>query len=439
MKLNIKNTALVGLAFAALTACQFEEVPNPNAPSVEDATANPGLAELNNLVVGAESSMRNGIGGYTTSVGVVAREFYVFDADPRNTEDLLGKNGTNLDNNTFYTTGPWNSRYRCVKSCNLILEAADVSDAISTEEAQGYRGFANTIKALQLLLLINHQDENGIRLDVADPANLGPIVSDKGQVLTAIATLLDDAAAQLDAAGTEFAFGLSQGFAGFDTPATFKLFNRALRARVALYQEDWSGALSALDQSFFDLNGDLTVGPKYFFSTNANDLVNPMFKAPNQNGDQIVVHDSFIADAEAGDLRVANKTAARDNPSVQDGLTGTHETRLYSSQSEGIDIIRNEELVLIYAEASAQQTSPINAVAGIDVIRSSAGLDPYAGGIGTDALIDEILHQRRYSLWGEAHRMIDLRRYDRLNNTYVPIDRANDQIFQRFPIPLNEL
>ena len=43
----------------------------------------------------------------------------------------------------------------------------------------------------------------------------------------------------------------------------------------------------------------------------------------------IVVHDSFIQDAEA-DLRVANKTAIRSNTEYQDNLTGTHQTSLYS-------------------------------------------------------------------------------------------------------------
>ena len=60
-------------------------------------------------------------------------------------------------------------------------------------------------------------------------------------------------------------------------------------------------------------------------------------------------------------------------------------------------------------------------------------------------LLDEMLHQRRYSLWGEGHRMIDLRRYNRLNITYVvldviadPKDNADQQIFTEFPIPATE-
>ena len=41
---------------------------------------------------------------------------------------------------------------------------------------KAYTGFAKTIKAYQLLMNLNLTDSNGIRVDVADPDNLGPIV-----------------------------------------------------------------------------------------------------------------------------------------------------------------------------------------------------------------------------------------------------------------------
>ena len=47
------------------------------------------------------------------------------------------------------------------------------------------------------------------------------------------------------------------GFAGFNTPATFRQFNRALRARVAVYRGDFAGALTVLAESFIDPAGPL--------------------------------------------------------------------------------------------------------------------------------------------------------------------------------------
>ena len=69
-------------------------------------------------------------------------------------------------------------------------------------------------------------------------------------------------------------------------------------------------------------------------------------------------------------------------------------------------------------------------------IRTGHNLPPYAGAISQAALIKEMLRQRRYSLFYEGHRWVDLRRYNMLNT--LPTDRADDDVWDRFPIPQNE-
>jgi starch-binding outer membrane protein, SusD/RagB family len=91
---------------------------------------------------------------------------------------------------------------------------------------------------------------------------------------------------------------------------------------------------------------------------------------------------------------------------------------------------------LIYAEVKAHTNDPSEAIKAINRIRSAAGLSPYSGGNDTNSLITEILKQRRYSLFGEGHRWIDLRRYNLLNQ--LPIDRPGDDVWIQFPIPANE-
>ncbi|WP_375579492.1 RagB/SusD family nutrient uptake outer membrane protein [Marivirga tractuosa] len=437
--INIKSIASGLMAFSMLFffSCEFEDQVDPNNPNLqqynEDATVN----ELNNIVVGMESGMRNGLTLYVTSTGTIARELYLFNADPRNTEELLGKNGGQLDNNVFYLNGPYNGSYTNVKNANILLNALDNTEFVSDQEKNGYRGFANTVIALQELRVLNMLDENGIRIDVADPDNLGPFVG-KEAALTHIADLLNTANTQLGNADPEFPFSLSSGFDGFNTPETFAQFNRALAARVAIYREDWGSVAGFLSDSFYDPNGDLTVGPKHSFSTASGDQLNGLFKIPGNNGDMIVVHDRFIENAEEGDLRIARKMAVRENPSTQDGLTGEYETALYPSPISPIDIIRNEELVLISAEAKLQNGDIPGAIADLNIIRDYAGLAEYSGAQTREALIDELLYQRQYSLWCEGHAMVDLRRYDRLNATDLPIDREGDQVFNQFPIPLTE-
>ena len=79
------------------------------------------------------------------------------------------------------------------------------------------------------------------------------------------------------------------------------------------------------------------------------------------------------------------------------------------------------------------------AVEAINIIRNAAGIGNYSGATTQAALIDEILYQRRYSLWAEpwGHRWIDARRYDRLNQ--IPTRYDGGTIFTQFPHPQAEL
>lgn len=437
--INIKSiiSGLLAFSMLFLFSCEFEDQVDPNNPSLEQYNKDATVNDLNNIIVGMESGMRNGLAMYVTATGSIARELYLFNADPRNTADLFGKNGGQLDNNVFYLNGPYNGSYRNVKNGNILLNALDNTTLVTSEEENGYRGFANTVIALQELRILNMLDENGIRIDVSDPDNLGPFVG-KSAALTHIADLLNKAYTQLGSAGAEFPFDLSAGFDDFDTPATFAQFNRALAARVAIYREDWPAVAGLLTNSFYDPAGDLSVGPKHSFSSASGDQLNGLFKIPGNNGDMIVVNDRFTQGADTLDLRVVNKMAKRSNPSTQDGLTGLYETALYSSPTSFIDIIRNEELVLIAAEAKLQLDDYSGAIDFLDIIRASAGLDPYSGAETKAAVTEELLTQRQYSLWCEGHTMVDLRRYGKLNDTYLPIDRAGDQVFTKFPVPLTE-
>lgn len=430
-----KTTGIIAflVVFGAfVTSCSFDEQVDPNRPSLEGVLTDASQNQLNNLVVGIESAMRNSMGIQTTGSGTMARELYLFDADPRNTQDLLGANGIGLDNNSFYSTAPWGGRYVSVKNANILLLSLDNTTSITDTQKAGYRGYAKTIIAYELIEVL--KSYNRARVDVADPDNLGPIL-DFSAALTAVRALLDEGLSDLNSAGAEFAFPLA-GFNGFDTPSTFAQFNRATAAVAALYAGDGTGTLTALNASYFDLNGDLTVGPKHLYSLDSGDFTNDLFKIPDNNGDQIIVHDTFIADAEAGDTRVSSKTLIRANPTEQDGLAGAYQTALYASNISPIDMIRNEELVLVYAEANILTNDLLEAENAINVIRNSASLGNYAGASTVDALTTEMLNQRRYSLWNENHRMFDLRRYN-LSNT-LPIDRAGDQVFNVLPIPLSE-
>lgn len=419
-----------------MTGCQIKEEPFPNDPTLEDITENATVGDLNNVVSGMEAGMRNRLGTYGDDMGVIGREWYRFSgSDPRWTSDLLGKGSATLDNNTFYLTNPYYERYRVVRNGNILLTAVDNTKAdLTDEEKTGYRGFAKTIMAYQLLLNLNLQFSNGIRVDVADPDALGPFLTYDAS-LAAIKSLLDDGATDLGNSGSDFTFVLSSGFAGFDDPAGFLQFNRALAARVALYQDDYAAAATALTGSFLNAAGSMDLGVWHVFSTSGGDATNPLFFALGATGEQRIAHPGFIADAEAGDNRLS-KVVIRTDTVFQDGLSGNYDMFAFQSLEAPIGIVRNEELILIDAEVKAQTGDPTGAVAAIDAVRSAAGLAGYTGGQTTAELMTEILNQRRYSLYGEGHRWVDMRRTGNLG--LLPIDRVGDDVWAEFPRPANE-
>ncbi|MDX2045248.1 MAG: RagB/SusD family nutrient uptake outer membrane protein [Chitinophagaceae bacterium] len=416
-----------------MASCKVEPILDPNNPSAGGITQNASLGEIQNLVDGTESGMRDNLGNYFDGVCVIGREYYRYStSDPRFTSDLLGKGTAVLDNNTFYTTNPFAARYRVIKNTNILIEALqNTKAAITDAQRKASIAYAKTIQAYQLLLVFNQQYNNGIRVDVKDPDNLGPFLN-KDQSVDAILALLNEA--NTDLKGSAAAFPFKSTLFGNDAN-TFSKFNRALAARVAVYKKDWTTAATALNESFLDLNGDLNAGSYHLFSITGGDQLNPMFFPLNASGETRVVQPSFITNAEAGDNRLS-KVSLRTSAAFQDGLTSNYDFYLYKTNVDRIPIIRNEELILIYAETKIQQNQLTDARTAINRIRNAAGLGNYGGVLTQAALIDEMLKQRRYSLFGEGHRWIDMRRYDRL--AQLPIDRAGDDVWAEFPRPANE-
>jgi hypothetical protein len=434
-KLN-QLIAIAGLLAIAMgwLGCKVEPIIDPNNPSTGGITQNAQLSELQNLVVGTEAGMRIYLGTYLDDVSMIGREYYRYAAsDPRVTGDILGKGGATLDNNTFYITNPFAGRYRVVKNTNVLIQALQNTKAAITD-AQRKAGiaYAKTVQAHELLMVFNLEYENGIRVDVNDPDHLGPFLS-KDESLNAIQNLLNDA--NNDLKGNPAAFPFTTTLWSSNVASDFSKLNRALAARVAVYRKDWALANTALSESFFDLNGSLTKGSYYLFSTGGGDLLNPVFVPQNTNGETRVTQQSFVTDATPGDTRLV-KAPKRTSTATQDGLNSDYDFFAYPTNVTPIPIIRNEELILLYAEVQAQLGNTANAVTAINRIRNAASIGNYTGPTDLNSLITEILRQRRYSLFGEGHRWIDMRRYNLLSQ--LPIDRPGDDVWQQFPRPATE-
>ena len=372
MKKYIYKILFFTSVIATLVSCNVEEFSDLNSPEVDAFAENITRGDLQDLIGGVLYSSRVSLGTYLDDCGVIGREYWRFSSsDPRFTSDLLGGANSVLDNNTFYLTLPWAARYRTVKNANLILgflEGQDVSSQFTAQEVNATKGFLKTFMASELLFNLNLVDEGGIRLDVADENNLGPFVS-KTEALAGIQAMLVEAGSDLSNGGGAFPFIITSGFSGFDTPSTFLKANKALSARVAMYQGNASETLSFLTQSFFTLSGtDLNTGIYHNFSADANDLLNPMFfniEGLTTAGARIV-QPLFVPDAETGDTRL-EKVVQLDAPITLDGLTNDYAVYRYQSNTEAIPIIRNEELILLYAEANIT-VNPGDAINALNIL-----------------------------------------------------------------------
>jgi hypothetical protein len=433
----------------AVAGCKDLTIPDYNNGDLNELQRNPTPSAVITVAQGLLFGTRQDIGNrndYVALLGILGREGYNFDAaDPRFvTEMLLGP----LDGGSPAFGGNlWTNPYANIRGAHILLNALDIVVGLGDGEKEALRGFAKTIQALDFLIVINTRDDNGAPIDVdRDPTGaLAPIAS-KGEVFTHIAQLLDEAEGHLANPDAEFpeGFAMTTGFTGFDVPATFLTFNRALRVRVAVYTGDYPTALTALAASFLDETAPLTLGAYHVFSTRSGDLTNGLF---DPSASDLLAHPSIVTDAQAKantdpDDRMTRKIRTLANPVTVQGITTQVAFQIYNTLAASIPIIRNEELILLRAEANLGQNQDVAALTDINLIRTaSGGLDPIDpgdwAGMSDEAQLSELLYNKRYSLLFEGgHRWIDLRRYGRL--AQLPLDLPSHTVHPRFPFPVAE-
>ncbi len=435
---NLRYTFIIaGLTAMSLNSCNVlktDIVEDPNFPSVGSVQNNATKAQLDALAIGQIATARDGLATYLQVVGTLGKEIFNFNStESRWMTELNGLRP--IDNSAFYN-GATTAFGLPIRHANITLASLNITTSVSDQQKNGYRGLANTFKGLAMLYQLNVQYTNGIRLNIEDPFKPSKAVS-YTESLAGIAKVLDEGATQLDGAGAAFPFALPSGYAGFTTPATFKRFNRAIALRVALYQKDFTKAAALLPQTFYNATGDLNAGPKHNFNATPPDVQNPLL---NTSTVRIVAVQKLIEDAEAGDARVAAKVKEQAAPlSYTSGVTYSSKylTSVYTGANDPVSIIRNEELVLIAAEIAAQQGNAAEATRLINIVRKAAGLSDYKGLTTKDALINSILKERLYSLFYEGHRWVDMRRYEKLGEIYLPV--AGMKVLERLERPVAEV
>mgnify|MGYP002777089291 CR=1 FL=1 len=444
----IRRIASVLAATALAAGCSSDRlvVPSFNDPAVGPADR----SLLQNLASGLLTEQRGGMAGLVSNVGIFGRESYNYTgSEPRNTSFFLSV--FPLDNSGF-TNGQWDPRWRNIRNALNLITIADPAPFLTDAEKNAVRGYANTLRALDLFYVVATRDTLGAPTAVDVETNRAQPFVSRDSVYRFISATLDQAATQLAAGGTAFPFTLHAGFAGFTTPATFRQFNRALAARVLVYRGTlgcgnpcYTQALAAIGESFINATpgADLRRGVYHVFSTASGDALNGL---NNQVNPDILAHPSYRGDAQRRangdpDLRFSTKlrtiSPARNAPGTGLGIPTDLAFTLYPDQTTPLPIIRNEELILLRAEANIGLGNLSAALPDINFTRVNAGgLEPLTTlGSASDA-VTTLLYERRYSLMFEGHRWFDVRRHGRILS--LPLDLPTHFRVTVMPVPQAE-
>jgi hypothetical protein len=426
----------------ALVACQEVTVPNYNTPNADQLLSNPDAPTVNATVVGLVAGMRGQVGTMATTLGILGREVMLLSsAEPRNISSfLVGP----LEPGGFGIDMGWTTTYHNLRTAVSILTAVDKVSNFSDAQKNAIRGFVKTSMAIEYMNQLRIRDTFGIVLGLtADPSQLQPFVTrDSAWAFTA--ALLDEAQANLQAGGTAFSFALTSGYAGFNTPPTYLKFNRAIKARVDVYRQKWSDAVTDLGNSFLSTASgsaaSLNTGVYHVYSTASGDAINPLW---DPTPTALVAVPSILSDAQlqadgvTPDKRATAKALKMAVTLTQQSVSSNVKPLLYLSNTSPVAVIRNEELILMRAEANYALGNTTAALQDLNFVRvNSGGLAPlpipYSGDI-----VSEILYNRRYSLFFEyGHRWVDMRRYGRLNQLEKLL--PTHKIFPLVPILVDE-
>jgi starch-binding outer membrane protein, SusD/RagB family len=437
---------LIALSVLVPGACNFD-IADPNNPG--PIGNDPSPSQVGAAVTGILIASRAPVGGWNLISGILGREAYRFDgSEPRFISELL--HGP-LDPGDGFGGGQWAGEYSAIRSTYQLIDVIGTATAYSAGDQDAVRGVAETMQAYEFLLVLMARSQDSIPVAVDQPltANPAPFVSNDS-AFSFVSSLLDAADGHLASGGATFPAGvtLPSGFAGFDTPATFRKFNRALKAAVEVYRGSlgcgapcYTTAKTLLENgsTFVDTSAsaDVSAGVYFNFSTNPGDAVNPLSQNP-QTGENHV-NPRVVDSADANDKRVTAKVVSRSSQTT-DNLTSAYGWTRYASVGTPIPIIKNEELVLLRAEANNALGNAAAAAADVNYIRvTSGGVLPIAGLAAQTQgqILGAILHERWYSLLYEGHRWFDLRRTGRLGAFLL--DRPDDQVFSTLPIPLGEV
>ena len=455
------TTALTaGLLLAA--ACKDNPVVPPvDAPTTNAVSGQLTAAGVRTLALGVLANDRNLVSelSYMKLPEIYARDMFRIDPnEPRYVTETLGGSA---DPGGFSGSGGWTNGYVTIRAANTLLAALPNTpeSQVSAPQLQATEGLIQTFKALEYYRLLELRDTLGVALQPDnDPNTVWPIVC-KAKALDYIAALLDSANTTLVAAGSaSLPFTPPTGFTkygrDYSKASNLVLFNRGLKGKVDVYRglQHQSPVAGAFTQAIAELNTALGTAvpggvPASQFKTGlyVTFVAGGTENSPNPLSDSRIGVNPRAKDAlEAGDTR-ASKIISRSTISgsgISTDLTYVGaDAGNAANLTNPIAILRDEELVLLRAQAYFEAGQPANGLADLNSVRTTYGL-PALTLADVPTLADQrnaLLYEKRFSLFFEGpQRLVDLRAYGLLKAGITPPELSSDPFNTAIPIPKTE-
>ncbi len=455
-KYSIALTA--GLVLAG--ACNDNPIVLPeNLPTTEALSGALTQAGVQTLALGvlAQDRALTREFAYNLFPEVYARDAYRIDPnEPRYVNETLGGAP---DPGSFAGGGGYTNGFVTIRAANNLLAALPgaVESQITPAQRNATAGFIQTIKALEYYRLLELRDTIGIPIQAQDPTVVAPI-SCKANVMAYIGSVLDSANANLTAAGaaTTLPFTLPTGFTAYgrnySSVSNIVLLNRGLKGKVDVYRalqhtSPTAGANAAAITELTQALGGAAPGavPASQFATGAyvTFVAGGTENAANTLVDsRIGVNPKAQAALQAGDTRsskiIPRSTISGFGISTSVNYVGSN-TGNTANLTKPFAILRDEELVLLRAQAYFEGGQFANGAADLNSVRTTYGLTaiPVPADIATARTA--LLYEKRYSLFFEGpQRLVDLRAYGLLKAGITPPEVTGDPFNTALPIPKGE-
>ena len=315
-----------------------------------------------------------------------------------------------------YASDTWTQINKTIVSTNVVINAdrAKITGDVTT--LNHYLGEAYAIRALahfDLLKLYGQQYQESDRtkaLGVPYTKVFGKAIYPARETVQRTYELIME---DLNAAISNLSASKDDASAHYIT--TFAAY--ALKARIALFFEDWATARDAAKYVIDHKGSRLDIAaPDDFAKTFTTDNTkNQIFSIANNDSDNtgvnslgniyfgsygdVVMLNDLYSKYETGDVRRALFSE------VKAGKTYRMRKQTDIIGAQDIPIIRYEEVVLTYAEALFRLGDTANALAQLNLIPAKRRATAY-----TSATLENILLERRKEFAGEGFRFYDIAR-----------------------------